>query len=128
MRDRTEIIAGRTVLFFNPQGSVLSKPADANDFIGEVWGQNAETAVIPVSRLGPDFLQLRTKLAGEVIQKFVNYQIRLVFLGDISKAVESSTALRDFVHESNRGRVVWFLPHEEEVRQKLIIGTHSSPS
>ena len=65
---------------------------------------------IPVSRLSPDFFQLKTRLAGEVIQKFVNYRMRLAMIGDISAWLAQSNALRDFVYESNRGTAIWFVP------------------
>jgi len=76
-------------------------------------------AVIPLSRLSPDFLKLSTRLAGEVIQKFVNYRVRLVILGDVSERAGQSGALRDFIYESNNGRSVWFLPDEGVLRRKL---------
>ena len=65
--------------------------------------------MIPVSRLGPGFLTLSTRIAGEVIQKFVTYGFQVAFVGDVSAAVAASNALRDFVCESNRGRHVWFV-------------------
>ena len=58
---------------------------------------------------GPGFLTLSTRIAGEVIQKFVTYGFQVAFVGDVSAAVAASNALRDFVCESNRGRHVWFV-------------------
>ena len=56
---------------------------------------------------------------GEVIQKFVNYRLRLAFVGDIGVAVAASDALRDFVRESNRGRHVWFVADMAALEAKL---------
>nr|WP_316629511.1 DUF4180 domain-containing protein [uncultured Brevundimonas sp.] len=72
-----------------------------------------------VSRLGADFLKLRTRLAGETTQKFVNYRIGLAVIGDISPAVADSDALRDYVRESNRGQQVWFLPNLSALKAAL---------
>ena len=58
-------------------------------------------------------------LAGEVMQKFVNYQRQVVILGDLAEAVAASDALRDFVRESNRGRSVWFVADRAELEAKL---------
>lgn len=119
MTGRVEEIGHRRVLFFSDQGALLAVPGDANDFLAETWAQKATVAVLPVSRLTPAFLQLSTRLAGEVVQKFVNYQVLLVILGDVSEAADSSRALRDFIYESNRGRAVWFLDSETALREKL---------
>eukprot|EP01035_Chromulina_nebulosa_P036232 gene36232-48789_t len=81
----------------------------AHDLIGELYGSGADIVAIPVSRLGPGFLTLSTRVAGEVIQKFVNYGFRVAFIGDVSEEVAGSDALRDFIRESNRGRHVGFL-------------------
>ncbi|MBV8683896.1 MAG: DUF4180 domain-containing protein [Caulobacteraceae bacterium] len=65
--------------------------------------------MIPVSRIDDAFFQLRTRLAGGIVQKFVNYRLRLVVLGDISPWTDKSEALQDYVRESNRGRALWFV-------------------
>ena len=49
------------------------------------------------------------------MQKFVNYQIRLAVVGDLSAQLERSSALRALVHESNRGRHVWFVDRIEDL-------------
>ena len=72
-------------------------------------------------RLGDAFFQLSTRVAGEAVQKFVNYGIRLAVVGDISAHVAASNALRDFVRESNRGRHVWFVDSLEELERRLSV-------
>lgn len=119
MTGRVEEIGRRRVLFFSEEGTPLAAPGDANDFLSETWAQKATVAVLPLARLSADFLNLKTRLAGEVIQKFVNYQVLLVILGDTSAAAAESTALRDFIYESNRGKSVWFLDSEAAIRGKL---------
>ena len=59
---------------------------------------------MPVARIAPAFFALATGVAGAVVQKFVNYRLRLVVVGDVTEHVAASTALRDFVREANRGR------------------------
>ncbi len=79
----------------------------------------ANFVVIPTDRLTPDFFQLRTGLAGEILQKFVNYGLRLAIIGDLSRFTSNSTALRDLIYESNRGNSVWFLADLGEVKKRL---------
>lgn len=102
-------LAGVTVYLCDADGPPLDGERAATDIIGESYASNPAVVAIPVERLGADFLTLSTRIAGLVIQKFVNYGSRLAFIGDISEALAASGALRDFVRESNRGRHVWFV-------------------
>jgi hypothetical protein len=106
--------------FLTPsEGPPVAGERDAVDLIGEALGSGARLVAIPVGRLGEGFLTLSTRIAGEVIQKFVNYGLQVAFVGDISQAVEASTALRDFVRESNRGPHVWFVADLAELEAKI---------
>ena len=104
----TTQIAGHRVLLWPQDGHPLATGRDASDIIGDAFSVEAQIVAIPAARLSPDFLRLSTGLAGEVLQKFVNYRLKFAILGDISAATAASAPLRDFVYESNRGRSVWF--------------------
>ena len=119
MSGAAQILAGTPVWLCDPNGPLLDSERAATDIIGDTFGSGVELVVIPVQRLGPGFLTLSTRLAGEVIQKFVNYRLRLAFVGDIGPAVAASDALRDFVRESNRGRHVWFVADMTALEAKL---------
>lgn len=100
-------------------GPKIATDRDAAALIGDALGQRASTVVLPVVRLDDAFFQLRTRLAGEIVQKFANYRLRLAIVGDIAKHVEASTALRDFVHEANKGDQLWFLADSEAFAVRL---------
>ena len=106
-----------TIYLCPAEGKKLRTDRDAVDLIGEASG--AEMIVIPMERLDEDFFRLRTRVAGDFIQKFVTYHRRVAIIGDISQYVNESTALRDFVYEANRGRDLWFLTTREELDQRL---------
>ena len=74
---------------------------------------------VPSSRLGDDFFRLRTGIAGAFIQKFRNYSHRIAIVGDISRYVDASKPLHDFVYESNRGRDVLFVPDLDALAARL---------
>ena len=112
-------LRGVTVWACASDGPKLDGERAATDIIGEAFGVDARVVAIPVERLGEGFLDLRTRIAGEVIQKFVNYGFQVAFVGDVSAAIARSTALRDFVRESNRGRHVWFVADFAELESKL---------
>ena len=96
------------VLLFASQGPALDART-VNDFLSEAWSGEATWLAIPLERLGPGFLDLSTRIAGEVIQKFTNYRMGVAFVGDITPWTEASASLTAFVTESNRGSTVWFL-------------------
>jgi hypothetical protein len=45
--------------------------------------------------------------------------MRLAVVGDVSRHVAASTALRDLVFESNRGNQVWFVADLDELDTRL---------
>jgi hypothetical protein len=87
--------------------------------MGEAWRHGAKIVAIPATRLGDDFFELRTRIAGELVQKFVTYGTRLVVLGDISERVAQSESLRAFVGEANRGKDLWFVSDREQLGVRL---------
>ncbi|MFE7183352.1 DUF4180 domain-containing protein [Streptomyces erythrochromogenes] len=107
------------VLMCGAEGETIAGEREALDCIGNASYQGAEWAVIPVERFDEAFFRLSTRVAGEIIQKFVQYRVGIVVLGDISRHTAAGTALRDFVRECNRGRQTWFLADAEELRDRL---------
>lgn len=101
------------------EGPLLRSERDIVDLIGEVFSESPDWVAIPIERLPEDFFRLRTRLAGELIQKFVNYGLKLALVGDVSRQVAESEALADFVRESNRGGQVWFVADLVELDRRL---------
>jgi hypothetical protein len=110
--------AGTQVLVCDADGPRVSTVQDALDLIGACFS-GAELAAVPVERLDPDFFSLRTRVAGEIMQKFVNYRLRLAVVGDISEHLAASAALRSLVHESNLADHVWFVPDLDALDERL---------
>lgn len=54
-----------------------------------------------------NFFILSSGLAGEILQKFVNYQFRVAIYGDFTKY--TSKPLKDFIYESNKGHDIFFV-------------------
>ena len=74
----------------------------------------SDTVALKAEDLDDAFFDLRTGIAGEMLQKVSNYRMRLIILGDFT-AVESG-ALQDFIRESNqRGQVVFTLTLDEAI-------------
>ncbi len=64
-----------------------------------------------------DFFILSTGVAGEILQKFINYRVKAAIYGDYSRY--TSKPLRDFIYESNNGHDFFFVSTKEEAVQKL---------
>lgn len=64
-----------------------------------------------------DFFILSTCLAGEILQKFINYGVRFAIYGDFSKY--TSQPLKDFMYESNKGNDIYFQPDASLAVDKL---------
>ena len=64
-----------------------------------------------------DFFDLSTKVAGDILQKFINYQFKLAIVGDFS--MYSSLALKDFIYECNHGREIFFVNSIDEAYNKI---------
>jgi hypothetical protein len=116
-------IGGTDVLFYPATGQRIATESDAVTVIGDAFSVKANLVAIPSSRFDDMFFHLSTRMAGEFIQKFVNYRIRLAIIGDISDHTGSSQALRDYVFEANRRDEVWFLPDTDALIARLETGS-----
>ncbi|MCP2196888.1 DUF4180 domain-containing protein [Lentzea flava] len=119
MPDVVQTRHGATVLMCAPDGPPIADEQSAVDLIGTLWGEDVQWLVLPVARLTEDFFRLRTRVAGAVVQKLQQYGFGVVVVGDISGHVAASSALRDFVFESNKGRQLWFVADEAELDARL---------
>lgn len=64
-----------------------------------------------------DFFILSTGIAGEILQKYINYGGKLAIYGDYSKY--TSKPLKDFIYESNKGKDFFFVATKEEAVERL---------
>lgn len=119
MPDIAKDIHSDHVLICDADGPKLCNARDANDLLSTAFEHNATLVAIPVERLSDDFFRLGTRLAGEVVQKFVNYNVRLAIVGDITQHIAGSKALHDFVYEANRGQHLWFVNDMAELEARL---------
>lgn len=90
---------------------------DAQQFLEMLMNLPSDRLILHERNIHSDFFELRTGLAGEILQKVVNYACRLGIVGDFSKY--QSVALRDFIYESNKGNVVVFAASVDEAVQRL---------
>ena len=79
---------------------------------------NTNKIIIDKKLIAEDFFILSTGLAGEILQKYINYDVKMAVYGDYSRY--TSKPLKDFIYESNNGKDVFFVPSIDEAVKKLI--------
>jgi hypothetical protein len=100
-----------------PGSDLITNPDDILDFMAEARLNDSGRMIIHDKSLHPDFFDLKTKVAGEILQKYSNYRMRLAIVGDFSGF--KSKSLRDFIRESNRTGTISFVGTIEEALSKL---------
>ena len=111
---------GVRVLQCATAGSPIRTARDATDLMSRAWEERARLLAIPDARLDADFFQLSTGVAGEIVQKFATYQMRVAIVGDVSHYADESKSFRDFVREANRGDQLWFVANRDEIVEHWI--------
>lgn len=107
MRIETHRIGQAKVAEIQAEGLVLTSVEDGLSLLGDLYYQGFDKIILYEENIVPEFFDLKTKLAGEVLQKFVQYRMSLAVVGNFSKY--ASKSLRDFIYECNQGRQVNFV-------------------
>jgi hypothetical protein len=86
---------------------VIKEVQDALDLMANANSSGANSLIIHEHQIIPEFFDLQTGVAGEIMQKFSNYRMKLAIVGDFTKY--KSKSLQDFIFESNKRGIVLFL-------------------
>lgn len=73
--------------------------------------------IVAKENICEDFFRLSTGIMGEVLQKIINYQMKLAIVGDFS--IYTSKPLHDFIYESNKDKNILFVQSENEAVEVL---------
>ena len=96
------------------KGILIATTGDALNLIGNAA---ARRIILDAGQLAPEFWKLGSGLAGEILQKFTNYKLRVAIVGDFGRI--QSPPLRDFIRESNATGDIVFVPSREEALARL---------
>ena len=117
MKIESHEINGIRIAEIITDGVVLKTLEDGLDLLGNVYYQGYDRMILHQANIAPDFFDLKTRIAGEVLQKFSQYRMRLAIVGDFSTV--KSRSLTDFIYESNRGRQVNFVATTAQALTRL---------
>jgi len=97
---------------------IIDTAQAALDFLASVYyNDNCTRIAINKEAFCDDFLVLSTGVAGEILQKVINYKMKLAIIGEFS--LYTSKALKDFIYECNNGKDVFFVGDTETAIEKL---------
>ncbi|KIO77877.1 alpha/beta hydrolase [Pedobacter lusitanus] len=96
---------------------LIKTPEDGLQVLVDLYYQDFDKIIVHEKNITPDFFELKNGIAGEILQKFSNYRVRLVIIGEFSKYPGKS--IRDFIYESNQGKQINFLNSLQEAIDQL---------
>jgi hypothetical protein len=96
---------------------LIKTPQDVLDILFEHCYNTSNKIILKEENLILGFFDLKTGIAGEILQKFSTYNLQLAIIGDFSKY--SSKSLKDFIYESNKQGRIYFCSSIEEAKERL---------
>lgn len=110
---------GKSVAVMTSEEKIMTDVQSALDLIMTAkYEVGTSLLAINKAAIAEDFFILSRGLAGEVLQKFINYQAKIAIFGDFSRY--TSKPLQDFIYESNKGKDIFFTTTKEEAAERLI--------
>ncbi|MDJ1476109.1 DUF4180 domain-containing protein [Bacillus sp. LS15-K4] len=118
MEIKKVVIGGINIALIRSGTVVISDVQTALDLVATVqYEVDAKHIIIDKSLLSESFFDLKTRLAGDILQKFINYKVKIAIIGDFS--MYTSKSLKDFIYESNKGQDIFYLATERQAIEKL---------
>jgi DNA-binding PadR family transcriptional regulator len=96
----------------------LSTENDALDLLALCWEHEAYLLMIHYSALSEDFFDLKTRAAGNIIQKFINYNIKTTAV--IPEEIMEKGRFREMALETNKGNHFRMYDNQEEAEKWLL--------
>lgn len=96
---------------------LINNPEEGLQLLVDLYYQDFDKIIIREKNIIPAFFDLKTGIAGEILQKFSNYRVRLVIVGEFIQYPGQS--IKDFIFESNKGKQINFLDSVELGVEKL---------
>lgn len=94
------IINGTKISEIISDAVIIKTSEDGLDLLGNLYYQEVDKVILHHKNITPAFFNLKSGIAGELLQKFSNYRVRLAIVGDFTAYPGKS--IRDFIYESNK--------------------------
>lgn len=86
---------------------LITNPETAANLLADLYYQGFDGIIIEERNITPAFFDLKNGIAGEILQKFSNFRVRLAIVGDFTAYTGKS--ITDFIRESNNRKQINFL-------------------
>lgn len=116
MKIETEKIDGLQIAVIASEDIVIATAEDGLDLLGNLYYQGFDKIILDKKNITPDFFNLKTGIAGDILQKFSNYRMGLAVIGNFEK---HQGAIQDFIFESNKSGHVHFVSSREEALERF---------
>ena len=100
---------------------VIKSTEDGLELLGNLYYQDFDKIVVQEKNITPEFFDLKSGMAGKILQKFSNYRVRLAIVGDFT--LYSSKSMKAFIYESNKNGQINFVSSTEEALKVLSVRT-----
>ena len=117
MEIKTHQIGDRTIAEVASEDIEITIAQDALDLMAECRYVGADAMILKAENFTPEFFDLKTRVAGEILQKYSNYHFKLAIIGDFSQY--ESDSLQRFIRESNRAGHINFVSSLQEGLERL---------
>lgn len=109
---------GLKIAIVHSDDPIITDAQTALDFLAAInYNDDSDRIAINKEAIVESFFALKTGLAGEILQKVVNYRKKFAIIGNFSHY--KSNSLHDFIYECNNGRDIFFVSSEQEAIDKL---------
>lgn len=88
------------------QSSAISNERDVLELLAHSESMESNRLLLEEEYLHPAFFDLKTGLAGAILQKFANYRVKAAIVANLEGI--QSTRFQELVRECNRGNQVHF--------------------
>ncbi len=111
-------IGGRKYIELMSAAEPLRTENDALDLIALGWEQGTQAIMIHNTALSEDFFKLKTKTAGDIIQKFTNYSMKVAAI--VPREIMQQGRFKEMAAETNNGPHFRIYDRSEEAEQWLL--------
>lgn len=109
-----------SLVYIESEDILISDSQSALDLMMTVnYEKGCSRIIIDKNAVCEDFFILSSGIAGEILQKFINYHTKLAIFGDFSKY--TSKPLHDFIYECNKGNDIFFADNLNQAVEKLTL-------
>ncbi|NUY80691.1 DUF4180 domain-containing protein [Flavobacterium sp. MAH-1] len=117
MEIKTHLIGNLKIAEVFSDVILINDAGEGLELLVNMYYQDFDRILVHETNIIPAFFDLKTRMAGDMLQKFSNYRMGLTIVGDFEKY--DSKSLHDFILESNKGQLINFSQSVDEALDRM---------